>query len=202
MESQKKIKIQPLDYSISQYPWETPEGRLVWKNQSQYLNWVRGQLRSLWSAYPVRTNWKNDQCRPVTAEDKKRLGLHPSVKFIGHCTYCKAELPKSKLIVDHIVPSLGSNSLEKVATFALYCIAGSPEDWQLVCKPCHDIKTYSERENLSFEEAKLYKRIIIPAKKSTAAMKAAIIEYGEVPESNQTKRLEQLIRLVKERHLA
>ena len=138
-------------------PWEETK---VWDNESQYLNWIRGELRRLWSNYPLRTEFLDEQCREVTQEERGVKLFHRQTKKVGQCVYCSSWFPKSKLEVDHKTPSDGCNTLEKAEKFLWYCGGVLKDDMQLACKPCHKINTYAERQGLTFEEAKLEKEVV------------------------------------------
>lgn len=169
-------------------PWEETE---AWDNESQWLNWVRGQLRNMWSDYPVRKNFKDETLRPVTKEERAAKTFHPSTKNVGQCVFCKEWFPGSRLEVDHKIPSDGCTTREKAEQFLWYCAAASKEEMQLTCKPCHKIKTYSEREGISFEQAKATKQAIAIVKEKND--KLWLEERGIVPASNQKSRREQII---------
>ena len=137
-------------------PWEYTD---FWDNESQYLTWLRGQLRQIWSDYPVRVIFKDEQCIEVTPKMREDYGLHRMTKKAAQCVFCLNWFAKSKLEVDHIV---GESSLTSVLEVVSYLdhLQCSPDNMQLVCKPCHKIKTYAERFSLSFEDARLEKRVI------------------------------------------
>ena len=137
--------------------WDETE---AWKNMSQYLGWVRGQLRKSWSDYPVRKNFKSETLLLISQAQKDSGDFHPSTKKVGMCVMCEEFMAGSKLEVDHITPSDGCKTKEEAESFLWYCMNPLKGDMQLVCKPCHKVKTYSERMNTSFDEAVLAKKAI------------------------------------------
>jgi len=173
-------------------PWETPEGRVVWKSKSQYFNWVRGGLRKLWVDYPVRKVWKGEQLRKVTPEERQAKIFHPSTKNVGQCVMCTQWMAGSKLECDHIDPSGGCKDWDELEGFLHYCTATVPEDWQLVCVPCHKIVTYAERQNIPFEEAVATKKAIAIEKEKK------VLQWfeakGIVAESNAKARRIQMVK--------
>lgn len=179
-------------------PYDTEEGKRIWKNDMGYFGWLRGGLRTLWQDYPLRKEWKKSVLRPVTPEEKAQKVFHSSTKNVGQCAICKEWMAGSKLESDHLIPSKGCKSIEEAIHFFFYCAASLPEHWQPVCKACHKIKTHSERKGISFEEAKYEKQAIPLEKKGTAFVKAWIEERGVSPESNKDKRREQIISILKE----
>lgn len=170
-------------------PWEDPNS--IWKNQSEYFSWLRGAIRRIWSDYPLRKEWKKQSLRPVTPEEKKSKKFHPSTKNVGQCVYCKEWFPGSKLECDHKVSSDGCRDYESAEKFLWYCAAITSDEVVLSCKPCHKIKSYSERYDMTFQEALATKQAIAIAKEGCD--KEWLVERQIKPESNQKKRREQII---------
>ena len=160
-------------WRIMTKPWEETN---AWKTPAQFYAWVRGQLRRGWSDYPLRTEFKNESCRPVTKEEKDAKKFHTSTKTVGQCVFCKDWFPKSKLEVDHKTPSGGCTSHEEAEQFLWYCMGASKEDFQLSCKPCHKIKTYAERYGFTFGEA---------------VMEKQVVEFGKLTAKEQSNKLHQ-----------
>lgn len=175
-------------------PWETEEGKKIWKSPSEYFNWARGALRRAWADYPLRKEWKKGQLRAVSVEEKARKIFHPSTKNVGQCVYCKEWLAGSKLEVDHKQSSDGCKSWEEVAEFLWYCIRKVGDDFVLACKPCHKIKTYAERYEMSFEEARIEKEVIDVFKTDG---KAWLLSRGITPAKNSKLRRDQVREVLK-----
>ena len=170
-------------------PWEDPNS--IWKTQSQYFTWLRGAMRRIWSDYPLRKEWKKNSLRSVTSQEKQDKVFHPSTKNVGQCVFCKEWFPGSKLEVDHKVPSNGCNSFETAEQFLWYCGGLTSECFQLSCKPCHKIKTESERRGISFEEARATKEAIAIQKEKRD--NEFLESSGISPASNAKGRRQQII---------
>lgn len=177
-------------------PWLTPEGKKIWKTEAQYWGWLRGAIRRLWADYPLRKEWKSQQLRPITQEEKDSKKFHSSTKKLGQCFYCKEWFAGSKLECDHVISSDGCTSKETAESFLWYCGGGTGDDWVLACSDCHSIKTLSDRQGISFEDAGYMKVIIALEKKKM--LKDYIISQGETPKSNAEQRREQAFKLMKE----
>ena len=171
-------------------PWLTPEGLKIWKTESEYWNWLRGSLRRLWGDYPLRKEWKVNQLRRITQEEKDSKLFHSSTKNLGQCFYCKEWFPGSKLECDHQIPSDGCRSKETAESFLWYCGGGTGEDWVLSCKPCHKIKTHSERQGLSLEDSRIEKAVISICKAKQD--KVWLEQRGILPLGNAKLRREQI----------
>jgi len=176
------------------HPWETPEGKVVWKTEAQYWQWLRGALRRLWSDYPLRKVWKQSQLRPVTAQERLDKVFHPSTKNVGQCSFCGQWMAGSKLECDHLIESDGCTSKETAESFLWHCGGLIAKDFRLACKPCHKIQSLSQRNGVSFEIAEATKKAIQLEK--AKADKAYILEKGKIPERNAKLRREQLVRLI------
>lgn len=171
-------------------PWLTPEGLKIWKTEAQYWQWLRGSLRRLWADYPLRKEWKANQLRPITPEEKASKLYHPSTKNLGQCVYCEKWFAGSKLECDHRQSSDGCTSKETAESFLWYCGGGTGDDWVLSCKPCHKLKTHSERYGLTLDQAAIEKKIIELIK--TKSDKQFLLDNNITPASNQKLRKEQL----------
>jgi len=176
-------------------PWNTPEGKKIWKTEAQYWQWLRGAIRRLWADYPLRKEWKARNLRPITQEEKDSKKYHPSTKNLGQCFYCKEWFAGSKLECDHVTSSDGCTSKETAESFLWYCGGGTGDDWVLSCSPCHKIKTHSERTGMSMEEAELDKKAksLIDDKKDRQWLQ----ERGIIPASNAAKRRQQITEVLK-----
>lgn len=171
-------------------PWLTPEGIKIWKTESQYWNWLRGSLRRLWGDYPLRKQWKASQLRLITPEEKASKKFHPSTKNLGQCFYCQEWFAGSKLECDHKTPSDGCRTKETAESFLWYCGGGTGDDWVLSCKPCHRVKTNSERKGLSMEDSRIDKEVI--AIMNSKQDKQWLIDRGVTPKSNAKLRRAQI----------
>lgn len=172
-------------------PWEHKLAPKVnWKTKSNYFVWLRGQLRRIWADNPLRKEWKKQQLRPVTKEEKSAKKFHTSTKNVGQCYLCKKWFAGSKLECDHVQESNGCYDFETAEQFLWHCGADDPSNWALACKPCHKIKSYADKQGISFEDAKVEKEVIALTKKSIADQKKLLSFHGfqEEDMSNNDKR--------------
>ena len=146
----------------------------AWDNQSQFLTWLRGQLRQVWSDYPARVEFKENKCIPVTEEMRDKYGLHRQTKKAAQCVFCNGWFAKSKLEVDHIVQVGSMRSMDEVEQFIMGLLC-SPQNMQLTCKACHKVKSYSEKMGITFEEAKVEKGVIAWMKMHTTEEQKQIL---------------------------
>lgn len=159
-------------------PWLTPDGKKIWKTEAQYWGWLRGSLRRLWSDYPLRKQWKTSQLRKITQEEKDSKLYHPSTKNLGLCVYCNTWMAGSKLECDHVQPSDGCTTKETAESFLWHCGGGTGDDWVLTCKPCHTIKSLSDKLGITFEEAVLEQKTIAICKGSAKEIDSFLEQHG------------------------
>lgn len=179
-------------------PWESSEGKTIWKSKSAYFTWLRGALRQLWSSYPLRQEWKKRQLREVTQEEREAKVFHPQTKKVAQCHYCSEWFAGSKLEVDHKIESNGCKTKEEAEQFLWHCGGQTGDYWVLACKPCHKIKSYSQLKGISFEEAAVIKRAIATEKEMSAKDLVELLTKHGLACNNAKARRESLIKLIQE----
>lgn len=107
----------------------------------------------------------------------------------------KNKRTKTNFETDHIIPAGSFNDLEDLVGFFERLLFVTEDDLRILCKDCHRIITYAEKEGLSFEEAEITKEAIgiLASKKD----KEWLIERGLTPASTQKARREQIIKLLR-----
>lgn len=136
---------------MTKQPWELYPN--IWKTKAAFFVYLRGHLRLLWSRYPAKLKWKQAQMKTPPK------GYTGRAKSLGVCFYCNKDFAASHLEVDHVQQAGQCNSWETANQF-LYNLLDCNDNWVLSCKPCHKIKSYSEKLGITFEEAKLEKQVI------------------------------------------
>lgn len=102
-----------------------------------FFGFIRSALRqkSRW--------WKPLQQAKINAR-KPYKGANKRQKWQYQCSSCKAWFIDSNVVVDHIVECGELNSFNDLPAFAerLFC---EVKGFQVMCKPCHQLKTNAER---------------------------------------------------------
>lgn len=160
----------------------------LWKTEAEWWAWLRGKSRQIWSDYPPRMDYKRSKLIPNfegSGVTSKR------VKSVGQCQICKNWFANSSLQVDHIeqVGLLG-NTWEGWFNWT-YDLLADKDNMQLVCIPCHKIKSHADRLGVSFEEAKVKKQIIAFSKLTDMEQKSILSERGCLPVLTKTGRKRQ-----------
>lgn len=135
----------------SKEPWQLYPS--IWKNETAFFTYLRGQLRLIWSRYPPKLDFKKAQMVAPPA------GYTGRAKKLGKCHYCGEFHAASNLEVDHVHQAGKCNSWQTAYEF-LHKLLDANGNWVLACKPCHKVKSYAERMNISFEKAWAAKRAI------------------------------------------
>lgn len=154
---------------MNREPWEIYPN--IWKNKIAFFTYLRGHLRLLWSRYPAKNAWKGSQLRPVPK------GYVGRAKKLGKCRYCSEDFAASHLEVDHVQQAGQCNSWETSTQF-LHNLLNCNDNWVLACKPCHKIKSYSEANGISFEQAARKKEIIAFLKQDNKIILAWLKQKG------------------------
>lgn len=150
--------------------WERyPE---IWPTKASFFAWLRGSLRrAVWEKYPPKLKFKNENCSkpPSSYTGKGRSGAHCALTGKWEC--------KSKLEVDHIEGNVSLKDWEDLLGFIIH-LCGTEDDFQLVTRDAHKIKSYADRKGISFEEAILEKKVIAFSKKKADEQKRKLRSLG------------------------
>lgn len=119
----------------------------IWKTEASWWSYIRGCLRKAWMRHPVKLEF---------IKKKRKRVLNPktgNMVWGGTCNVCKKEMLARDLQVDHIVPAGSLKANEDIQGFVERLLFVGEEDLQYVCKRCHRVITYSDRYNVSIDEA-------------------------------------------------
>jgi hypothetical protein len=151
---------------------------------------VRSAIRKSWMRSPTKLAY-------LTMHTKPDMDDTTRTKWKIQCECCQGWFKLNEVEVDHI---WGNHSFTKVSDFENYfnnILMVGFDDLQILCKDgCHAIKSYAEKNGMTFEEASKMKIIIDLEKKKM--LQDFIKSKGEKPASNAEKRREQALRLLKE----
>lgn len=141
-----------IDELVARYPE-------FWKTKSAYMSFIRSGIRgSLWNKNKVKL-LKIKQNR-VQIKNPNPRGKKPTV-WGGSCEICNNLFTEKELQVDHIRDSGSSlKSFEDLPKFIEDMILVTEDDLRILCINCHSIVSYSQKRNISFEQAKIEKNVI------------------------------------------
>ena len=161
----------------------------VWKTESAYMSWLRGGIRRyLWSKNPVKLEFiKQNRIKIPNPNPRGKV----KEVWGGVCALTGNTYPIGDMEVDHKEGNHSLKTLDDLVPFVKGIVMITLDDLQLVSKEAHKIKSYAEKHNISFEEAKIEKEVIeiIKQKKD----KAYCIEHNLVVESTQALRRKTIV---------
>jgi len=161
----------------------------IWPTKSKFYTWLRGSLRkAVWNTSPIKITFKNQNCfAPPDGYDGR-------AKSGNYCALSGEWEGKSKLQVDHVLGNVPLNEEEDILGFIQHLIP-PPNSLQLVKADAHKIKSYAEKQGITFEEAVLIKKCIeLENDKRDVEF---IRNSGKVPARNKKSRRLQLIEIIK-----
>jgi hypothetical protein len=137
------------------------ENSEIWKTESAYFSYIRGCIRLAWSKNPVKLKLLKKVKKQIPNPNYGKPRNTKLTVMGAECEICNKDFPMKEIEVDH--KNGGTYSLKQVADiqgfFESICIV-SEDDLRVVCKSCHGALTYAARNNISFEEAELKKKVI------------------------------------------
>ena len=160
----------------------------VWKTESAFMSWLRGGIRRMWSKHPVRIEFMKQN--RIRIPNPNKNGKAKEV-WGGVCALTGKTYPIGDMEVDHKEGNHSLKTLDDLVTFVKGIVMITLDDLQLVSKEAHKIKSYAEKQGISFEEAKIEKEVIeiIKQKKD----KEYCIEHNLVVESTQALRRKAIV---------
>lgn len=114
--------------------------------ESQFWGFLRSGLRRQFRYWKPMLEAKRLVKRPYTGTNKRQ-------KFEYQCNHCKNWFKESDTQIDHIDPVGSLLAWEDVLPFLKKLIPEDPAAFQVLCKPCHQQKTNTERAQKGGEES-------------------------------------------------
>lgn len=143
-------------------PWEAvPE---LWADEKAYCNWLRGQIRKMWTRHPVKTSYVAQRPSLSKADALKNMkivgvsSIHGSTKELKQCEMCELWFPKGRMEVDHLNGGEGFSTYEEFLQWQRGMLFLGFDDIQHICKVCHHQVSLSQKFHCSLEEVIIYIR--------------------------------------------
>jgi len=173
-------------------PWDNYPH--IWKTKSAFMSWLRGGIRrSLWSRSPIKLEFIKKN-RKMIENPKKGSRCKPQV-WGANCCSCGKDYVLKDIEVDHKVGNHSLREISDIEKFIMGIVMVSEKDLQLVCKPCHKIKTHAEKYGLSFEEAVKEKKLISYGKLKTDEQIKILESHGK-PSTNIIVRKKSFMEII------
>lgn len=108
---------------------------------------------------------------------------------------CGEDFVQSQLQVDHVTGNHSLKTMDDLQDFVTALTHITEDDLAFVCKPCHYIKSYSEKQGITFKEAAIEKKVIEFAKeKSLTKQLQTLKSLGVVPDKSTKKAAKEAYR--------
>lgn len=106
--------------------------------EAKFWAFIRSGLRAKWSRWPPKY-------AVLAAAKRDHDGKNPRQKYEYRCSECKKHYPQKEVSVDHIDPVGTLRCFDDLPVFCQRLFVGV-EKLQVLCKVCHDRKTYAENQ--------------------------------------------------------
>lgn len=167
-------------------PWEEcPE---VWKSQSAYFQWIRGQMRKAWSRHPVKNKFIRANRFKAALGKKGPKNPDGMMVWCGVCNDCHGTYTMRKLQVDHINSAGSFRGWDDFTTWMMGLMHINVDGLQFMCKECHDTKTYADKHGLSTEAAVIEKHVIWWCKHTSVDAQKLFLQLQDLPLNNAAAR--------------
>lgn len=159
-----------------------------WKTESAFCSFIRGGIRRhLWSKNPVKLQFVKERRLRIVNTDARSKKAHPTV-WGFKCEFCLKEFKGSACEVDHIKGGHSLRSVEDIQKFVEGIVFIRKEDLQLLCKPCHKAKSYSESQGISVAAAIIEKGVIAICKQKASDIDKFLLDNNVVTAKNAKAR--------------
>lgn len=169
--------------------------------EKKILVWLRSAMRSASRRYPPLYAALAAAKEPynVPSTDKS---YNARQKYSYRCAECNNLFSGKEVAIDHRIDCGSLLSWDDLPGFAsrLFC---QQEDLDILCHPCHDVKTLMAKSGLNKEEATLQKAVNTLIKEKTAKQLLdylSLNNYSGVSVSNAEKRKKAVYTILKEKN--
>lgn len=181
-------------------------------SDKEVLSSVRTMIRSCWGDSVFKTEFLKRNSELVVNENTRSKKRYPMVRKY-RCAICGELFGSTEIELDHLESENTLTSYEHINDFMTNIVLTSPDKLQVLCKDkkskklgvirfgCHQLKTYSERYNVTFEEARAEKEAKRLVDKKLD--KQFLIDHNVKAEnigSTQLKRRKQIVELLLEQN--
>lgn len=152
-----------------------PEGKLCTQ--------LRSAVRQVWMMHDVKVSY-------LMKQSYADMDMTTRTKWRVLCECCGESFKTSDTQVDHKKGEHSLKTFEDLVDFANSILGVSHNDLQIVCVPCHSAITYSDRYNVTLEEAFKEKPVIAKINQTVAVQKKELLKAGYLAKdiTNEEKR--------------
>ncbi len=132
---------------------------------------IRSAVRQTWMKHPTKLAYLYEHTYPD-------MNSATRTKWLCDCEMCGKAFKLADIEVNH---KSGENSLlsfDDMVPFVKSILGVGFDDIEVLCKDCHSCLTYSQRYNVTLEEAKERKIVIQKLKQTVAKQKKELLAHG------------------------
>jgi len=132
---------------------------------------IRSAVRQTWMKHPTKLAYLYEHTYPD-------MNPNTRTKWLCDCEMCGKAFKLADIEVNH---KKGENSLlsfDDMVPFTKSILGVGFDDIEVLCKDCHSILTYSQRYNVTLDEARKKKIVIQKLKQKVATQKKELLAYG------------------------
>lgn len=108
--------------------------------EAEYFSMILSALRRTTRYWRPATEAMKKASRPSESSNKR-------IKTEYQCNHCKEWFKGGDIQKDHIIPCGGINSYAKIVPWLKKAHIEDLSGFQILCKPCHKIKSKEEKNN-------------------------------------------------------
>lgn len=168
----------------------------IWKTESAFLSWIRGGVRrSLWNRHPLKLEFiKQNRIKIPNPNPKGKV----TEVWGATCALTGVTLPLKDMEVDHKTGNHSLKTINDIQSFVSGIVLITIDDLQFVSKEAHKVKSYAEKQGISFEQALAEKQAIAISKRPVAEVRAWLEERNINPASTAAARRQQIVEALSE----
>lgn len=178
---------------MSNKPWlDLPD---LFKDEKAFCQWLRSASRAAWTKHPIRIRYIQER-RQKLPVGKKTKSNPEGMVWACQCELCGEYTRKPQ--TDHKIQCGSTGSVAEWLEWIEKLLILGFDDIQLLCKKCHDIKSYQDRTGLDWDSAKSKKDQIAFGKTDEATQRKILQAAGIEPSKTKSGRLKQYKQLTGE----
>lgn len=170
-------------------PWEDVPH--IWKDEAAYCNWMRGQIRRMWSRHPIKVEYIKNRRVPISKVGAAIREQYPRAKYVCPCEMCHNWFPQSHMEVDHLHGGEGFRTYDEFLVWQKTMLFLGFNDIQHLCKPCHAKVTLSQKLGVPLSEVPLHQERIA-FDKLAATTQARKLQHLGLPEGKNAAERKQI----------
>lgn len=142
--------------------------------ENKVMSWWRTSVRKAFTKNPFYLKFLEDHCQIIQNTNPRSMKRYPTIKRY-QCNHCGGWFSQNDIEIDHKSGEHSCKEYSDAEGFANSILFVDYDDLQILCKDrkktvkgekvlselgCHGIKTLSERNGISFEEARIRKEFL------------------------------------------